>query len=176
MLSKKQKMISEMTPEAKTECRRHQLRVNIGLVIAGLFLTAGALMPYVYIQTYSSLGFQFGTLEAWLMKSGATMSALALIGEVISLYARSESDIDRKGFIWEPYGPEMVREASRLPVKIITSSVIVLAFTGLAINSHGDMLHVNSDRWIWLAPFWIMLILFITTVAVLWKKRIFASL
>lgn len=175
MLTKKQKMISEMTPTAKSECKRHQQRVNIGLVIAGLFLIVGALMPYIYIQTYSSLGFQFGSEEAWVMKSGATMSALALIGEVISLYARSESDIDRRGVIWEPYGPEMVREASRLSVKIITSSVIVLAFTGLAINSHGDILLVNADRWLWLSPFWIMLVIFVITASILWKKRIFAS-
>ncbi|MBH8578776.1 hypothetical protein [Bisbaumannia pacifica] len=168
-----QDIISRMSPGARRECRLKQRKVNAALYSAGVLVVISAFLPYIYIKIHAAQASYFESLEDFIMRSGAIMTALAILGEVLVVWAKVSADVNYKGFKWEPYGPELVRKASKAPSEIITWMVVLVSLMGVAINSHGDLILNVFPQGIWLAPALISISMFSYAACIISKNKIF---
>lgn len=153
----KQKKLVKMAPYARRKLKKKVDHLNLSINMASLFSLLACLVPPIYIWAYGVLDVvpKTESIGEWLTRSGAMMSAIVVLGQLLAVSARNKSNIDDDDGYVEEDGSEWVRDVYEVPIKAINVCVIVIALLGLFINSHADLSN-DFSIWLWLTPFGMM--------------------
>jgi phage shock protein PspC (stress-responsive transcriptional regulator) len=153
----KQNKLVKMAPYARLKLKDKVNQLNNSIYLAGFFSLVACLVPPSYIWAYDLLVVvpKTESIGDWLTRSGAIMSAVVVLGQLLAMTARNKSKIDDDEEYVEEDGAEWVRDVYEVPVKVINVCVVVIALLGLIINSHADLFTDFSIR-LWFTPFGFM--------------------